>query len=104
MAGRQSDVDRPGIWFTNEDGYVNSFEEVKKVIDDFKVRTRSRFVMYSSNASFGKTGRYYTCHKSTPVEMIQTIPAVSVLTGTKQSFPVNISVQCSGIQKASGMT
>ena len=70
MAGRQSERhllgDQPRIWFTNEEGYVNSFEEVKQVIDDFEVNTRSCFVMYSSNASFGKTGKYYTCHKSTP--------------------------------------
>ena len=49
MAGLRSYVNRPGIWFTNEEGYVNSFEEVKQVINDLELRTRSRFVIYSSN-------------------------------------------------------
>ena len=39
------------------EGYINSFKEVKQVIDDFEVRTKSPFVLYSSNASFGTSGK-----------------------------------------------
>ena len=54
MAGLQSlDVNRP--WFSNEEGYVNSLEEVKEIIENYEKKTVSRFVVYSSNASFSNT-------------------------------------------------
>lgn len=56
MAGLQSlDVDRPGVWFSNEEGYVNSLEEVKEIIENYEKKTVSRFVVYSSNASCSNT-------------------------------------------------
>ena len=56
MAGLQSlDVDRPGIWSSNEEGYVNSLEEVKEIIESYEKKTMSHFVVYSSNASFSNT-------------------------------------------------
>ena len=42
MAGLQLlDVDRPGVWFSNEEGYVNSLEEVKEIIENYVKKTVS---------------------------------------------------------------
>ena len=56
MAGLQSlDVNRPGVWFSHEEGYVNSLEEVKEIIENYEKKTVSCFVVYSSNGSFSNT-------------------------------------------------
>jgi hypothetical protein len=53
MAGLQSlDVHRPGVWFSHEEGYVYSLDEVIEVIEEYERATMSRFVVYSSNACF----------------------------------------------------
>ena len=42
MAGLQSlDVHRPGVWFSHEEGYVYSLDEVNEVIEEYERATES---------------------------------------------------------------
>jgi nucleoside-diphosphate-sugar epimerase len=56
MAELQSlDSSRPGVWFSDKEGYVSSLDEIDQVIHEYEKATMSRFVVYSSNACFSNT-------------------------------------------------